>query len=473
MADNAPPTGSATARTSIMGLAALRPWARWLFLLLWLAELLRIIGPSLIALPTDGLVELLPAVAAGLLIVLAQPLVSRTSRIVTGFGAVLTALVLLAGHGDPQAILHGLSHAVLFAGFLPTLRLLRGTAQQLPVIRLSQRRLAGLPPGSRTSGITLGSHAFGAALNTGSFPIMAAVMKRDADEDERRRFALAALRGMNLAPLWSPFFLAMGLASSYLPSVNLLGYLPIGLSIAGFSLVLSILVFGRSPAVPPLATASPRPGWITGLLALRPILGPLLILAMLIIALSEITRLGHLETIILAVPPICLLALWRKPGKFRRTLKDVVDSLGHNLDDMVIVAVALTLVSVVSELDVTTALLRDSIATMPAPLGIFSLIAGAFLLSLIGVHPMIPVALFLGALAGNDPVFNPHVLMGIALSCWTIGTMGSVSSMSLAVCAGLFRVPALRLMLSPNLAFLGGVLLIATTVLSAVQFLLG
>ena len=75
---------------------------------------------------------------------------------------------------------------------------------------------------------------------------MAAVLNDKADEAERRRFALSALRGMNLAPLWSPFFVAMALASAYLPSVSLIQIMPVGLITAMASLVVSILFFGGS-----------------------------------------------------------------------------------------------------------------------------------------------------------------------------------------------------------------------------------
>ena len=93
--------------------------------------------------------------------------------------------------------------------------------------------------------------------------------------------------------------------------------------------------------------------------------------------------------------------------------------------------------------------------------------------SMIGIHPMIPTAILLAALTGGPQPLHDVILMGVALTGWSVGTMCSVSSMSVVVCAGLFRVPAWRLMISPNLLFAAAVMGIATIVLSALQILLG
>ena len=53
--------------------------------------------------------------------------------------------------------------------------------------------------------------------------ILAPILKEDADDEARRRAAEVSQRGMCLAPLWSPFWVAAAFAAqqspAYLPQV--------------------------------------------------------------------------------------------------------------------------------------------------------------------------------------------------------------------------------------------------------------
>lgn len=414
-----------------------------------------------------------PIGGAGLLLLtlLALPMASRAAQLVATLAAGFCIAILMTGGAGFESLIDGLARALLFAGFLPALYLLRATADRQPRVRLSRKRLTSLPAGRRTDGITLGAHGFGAVLNTGSFPIMSAVVPADADMVERRRFGLAALRGMNLAPLWSPFFVAMALASSYLPDTDLIEIAPVGLIIAALSLAVSITLFGRVKGF--------HMGWLDGLKALVPVAGLLCSLGIAVVVASSFTPLSTLEVIVLAVPPLCLALMARRSGGVRAVTNQTYDRMGAGFDDLIIVTAAMTLAAMAAELTFAGDLIRDQIASQPLPLAILGLTLLCTLPALLGLHPMIPTAVMLAAMTSVEPAvmnqapLSDLVLMGIALTAWSTGTMCSVSSLSLAVCAGLFRVPAWRLMFSPNLAFAAIVILIATGVLSAVQILLG
>ncbi|MBV6633494.1 MAG: hypothetical protein KI792_10750 [Alphaproteobacteria bacterium] len=445
--------------------------AQRLFLALCLLEVLIIL---LRLSPSTGefaSAALRPIGGAGLLILtaLAMPMAGRSALLVGTLAAGFCLAILLTGGAGVESLIDGLARALLFAGFLPALYLLRATADRQSRVRLSRRRLAALPAGRRADGITLGSHGFGAVLNTGSFPIMSAVVPADADLQERRRFGLAALRGMNLAPLWSPFFVAMALASSYLPDTALIQIAPVGLVIAALSLTVSITLFGRVKGF--------HWGWLDGLKALVPVAGLLASLGAAVVATSTLTPLSTLEVIVLAVPPLCMALMMGRTGGARLVLTQTYKRMGSGFDDLIIVVAAMTLAAMAAELTFAGDIIRDHIGSQPVPLAILGLILLCALPSLLGLHPMIPTAVMLAAMTAEGPSIglaplNDLVLMGAALTAWSAGTMCSVSSLSVAVCAGLFRVPAWRLMASPNLAFAGLVILIATAVLSAVQFLL-
>ncbi|MEM6902874.1 MAG: hypothetical protein AAF556_06525 [Pseudomonadota bacterium] len=447
--------------------------AQRLFLALCLLEVLIILLRLYPSTADTVAGALRPIGGAGLLIltILTVPTASRAAQLVASLAAIFCIAILITGAAGLDSLIQGLARALLFAGFLPALYLLRATADRQPRVRLSRRRLAGLPSGRRADGITLGSHGFGAVLNTGSFPIMSAVIPRDADLEERRRFGLAALRGMNLAPLWSPFFVAMALASSYLPDTGLLEIAPVGLLIALLSLIVSICLFGRVRGF--------HWGWVDGLRALVPISGLLGGLGLAVVIASTVTPLATLEVIVLAVPPLCFALMAGRGNGIRGVLRQTYDRMGSGYDDLIIVVAAMTLAAMAAEVTFAGDLIRDQIASQPVPLAILGLIFLCFLPALMGLHPMIPTAVMLAAMTTLDPAsgytapLSDLVLMGVALTAWSIGTMCSVSSLSVVVCSGLFRVPAWRFMLSPNLAFAAFVILIATLVLSAVQFLLG
>tara|TARA_Y100000588_G_scaffold179018_1_gene192915 strand:- start:1177 stop:2082 length:906 start_codon:yes stop_codon:yes gene_type:complete len=298
---------------------------------------------------------------------------------------------------------------------------------------------------------------------------MAAVLNDKADEAERRRFALSALRGMNLAPLWSPFFVAMALASAYLPSVSLIQIMPVGLITAMAALVVSIVFFGGSKQ----RGIGKYPGWIAGVHALTPIAPGLAILGLTVVLIAVSTPLSSLETIILIVPPLCLALCRFERSAVKRIWQTATGRMATSYDDLLIVVAAITLATLAGHIEVTADVIRDVVSSIPAPLAILALILTSFLPSMIGIHPMIPTAILLAALTGGPQPLHDVVLMGVALTGWSVGTMCSVSSMSVVVCAGLFRVPPWRLMISPNLLFAAAVMGIATIVLSALQILLG
>jgi hypothetical protein len=83
--------------------------------------------------------------------------------------------------------------------------------------------------------------------------------------------------------------------------------------------------------------------------------------------------------------------------------------------------------------------------------GTLGLIVGA---SLLGLHPMvaIPVLIPLIASLPRAGVSEP-VLLLVAVYGWAIGTLNSISSLSVVLAAASFRVPMERLVLSRNLAF--------------------
>ena len=72
-------------------------------------------------------------------------------------------------------------------------------------------------------------------MNIGAFALVSAALPSDAGEQRRQVAAEAALRGMNAAVLWSPFFISFAVAGIYLP----VGFAP-GAILLGIFLSFSI-----------------------------------------------------------------------------------------------------------------------------------------------------------------------------------------------------------------------------------------
>jgi hypothetical protein len=272
----------------------------------------------------------------------------------------------------------------------------------------SQRRLAALPERWANIGILFGSQAFGAVLNTGAFAIMSAVVADDAGPARRRSAALASLRGMNIAVLWSPFFVGFAVANTYLPAVQLWQIMPLGIVLVGCGLMLALLLFARPLTLSAAAAA---------LSCLRPILLPMALAAGSVIGCSALTGISTLAAVLLIMPLLCALQMLRQPATLRAIMHETYSGMGRMGDDLLVIAVAMIL-GTVSESSPLIA--RQVVPLLGAwltperviPVVIMLMFGGG----LLGLHPMTcPAEVCTSAPAGrrreNENPFPPPV-------CW-------------------------------------------------------
>ena len=97
---------------------------------------------------------------------------------------------------------------LIFAAFLPSLWLLRSTAITMPSVEKTQKLLSDLISTKILSGLQVTSHILGGVLNIGTFPLLSSVIPKNAEVQIRQLAGEAAIRGMNTAVLWSPFFVS-------------------------------------------------------------------------------------------------------------------------------------------------------------------------------------------------------------------------------------------------------------------------
>lgn len=379
--------------------------------------------------------------------------------IIAGLGI----LLLLTG-AAMSGLMRGVERTLVFAALLPTLQLVRATARRMQAIKISQQRFAALPQQQTDIGILFGSQAFGAVLNTGAFAFMSALISDDTPAAHRRTAALASLRGMNIAVLWSPFFVGFAVASTYLPAVQLWQIMPLGLFLVACGLAIALALFARPLSFTAISAA---------LSCLQPIAPHIIIAAGLVILCSLLTSLSTLAAILLIMPVLCVSQWLLQPNSALPVLLETYAGLGRMGDDLIIIAAAMMLGTVAENAPLIAAQLAPWLAdTVPQTLVISAVVLVMAGCGMMGIHPMISGTVMMISLSGKAQQICELALMEAMLLGWALASMISISSLSVITAGAMYRVPPLRLAYSKNLFFVLCYALFVILVLTVVDALL-
>ena len=354
---------------------------------------------------------------------------------------------------------------LIFACLLPTLTLVRATALTMPSVMETQRQLGQLPAKTSASGLQLASHVLGGVMNIGAFALIAASLPQKAGPERRRVAAEAALRGMNGAVLWSPFFISFAVANIYLPSGISFGAIMLGLVTAGlFFLVTSALA----------APAGARFVLLEAIQPLRPIIPRLLVAVLAVILLSVVTGFTALLAVVTTMPILCVIQMCRRP----QTARQIAQTFWHlqkgSGDELVIISTSMVIASLAADTTSLSVILDGLIGEAPAIwLMIWGLPALVWLASVLGVHPVISAAPLLAYFAPSLTVFDAIFVMQAHMIGWAAGTMTSFSSLSVVLVGELFRLPTAALSAGRNLWASGGLAFFGGGLWAAVWLLAG
>ena len=343
---------------------------------------------------------------------------------------------------------------LIFACLLPTLTLVRATVLTMPSVMETQRRLGQLPAKISASGLQLASHVLGGVMNIGAFALIAASLPQTAGLERRRVAAEAALRGMNGAVLWSPFFVSFAVANIYLPPGISFGAIILGLFTAAvFFLVTSALA----------APAGARFSILDAMQPLRPIIPRLLIAVSAVILLSALTGFTALLAVVTTMPILCVIQMCRRPQTARQIAQTFWSLQKGSGDELVIISTSMVIASLAADTAFLSSMLDGLFGHAPAIwLMIWGLPVLVWVASVFGIHPVISAAPLLAysapSLADLDAIF----VMQAHMIGWAAGTMTSFSSLSVVLVGELFRLPTSilsagrNLWASGGLAFVGG-----------------
>ncbi len=377
--------------------------------------------------------------AAGLAVFVVLAVLRASGHIRALFLGVTTASVALALlFADAASLLRGFERAQIFGAFLPSVLLLRATADESPRIARLREGVGRLTPAQARNWVLYGAHGLGAVLNVGAMAVLAPVVARDASEDERALLAAAAARGIGTAVMWSPFFVAMAFISQLVPAAPLWRTMLAGSGVAVLGLLACQLLFTRELG-PAQFAASVRQ---LGALVL-----PTAVMVGAVVAATLLFSLSGLQAVSLVLPLLCVLYLARRGGgAIRATARRTLASFARLADELLIVVGATVLGVVIGSTPRVAELASGMTPTLisGAPL-LAALIVVLVGLGQFGLHPMIGASIVVPIIAGGAFGIDPAVLVAAAVFAWGLSASSSIWTLPVAVAATTFDVPVGRL----------------------------
>ena len=347
---------------------------------------------------------------------------------------------------------------VIFSAFLPSLWLLRSTAITMPSVAKTQNLLSNLVSTKILSGIQVTSHVLGGVINIGTFPLLSAVIPKNAKYKMRQSSGEAAIRGMNTAVLWSPFFVSFAVGQLYLPSQSAWLGIIFGLLVALlFNLISMRFLIGKFTLNYLIEAIS----------CVKPIFPRLLILSISVLAVGQIFDKTALNAIVIVIPILVIVQMLRRP----ETIKSIISNLNNLIlksgDEMLLISVSMFLGSILSGSAEIQNFMSNNIGNnFPFWAMIILLPLIVWIFGLIGIHPIITSAPILSLFGPLLSLWEAAFLMQAHLIGWCAGTATSFTSLSVLTTAENFRLHISKLVLGPNLfatgclTFIGAILLI-------------
>ena len=398
-------------------------------------------------------------ISFGIFLALTIGLIKRQSALILAFLIIACAFTLQQVPKFGDLFLAG-KYILIFAGLIPTMGLVRATAERLQNVKKSQMLLSKLPKGYFASGFQITAHFFGAVINTGVFAMLAAAMPINSSTEYRQTAAEAALRGMSSSATWSPFFVAFVVGQVYIdPDSSWIG-LAVGLVMALIFTIISIFLLNKR-----INYAQT----MASLTCLAPVLSTLIIIIFLVLGSAIFFGLTALSAVIVVMPLLVICYVFSRPTEIRPIATETLHYLKKNTDDVVIISFAMLVGFFVTNSPETLTIFQEfGFLSMPDWCVLIFIPVVMSTLSLVGIHPVISSTILLSIFTTSNFHISGPLIMQAHLIGWCAGTMSSVASLSVITCSTLFKVPSSKLCFGVNsyvatsFALIGG-LLLATT----------
>ena len=405
---------------------------------LWANELIRLVWSP----------PILQTAAGWLMIVfvmLSLPRIRRGTVYLCVPLAVLTAGLAL-NFDQAAGVMRGFQDAAVFMAFFGSIVLLRTLADRRPEISRARDLFTSLRTEQINGAFLVGAHVIGSILVVGVMAILAPILKHDADAVTRRRAAEVSQRGMCLAPLWSPFWIASAFATQQLPGVPAWEIMSLGLAMAAIGMVLAHIMYARDVGLSDLWRA---------LLGFAPIVPTVALCAALITGLSAVAGLSTLKALIATIPFLAVLTLIAASIATLRAVTTETWRGSSRVSDEIVVVTAALVLGRVLQVAIGEIGIGETVAALTIPTWgvIASVIFIMTLASLVGIHQLVSMIVVLVIVVPLDTGVNDTILMEAALIGWAFASMIGLTAVSTATASAMFGVPRIQLIFGPNLAF--------------------
>ena len=353
---------------------------------------------------------------------------------------------------------------IIFAAFLPSLWLLRSTAITMPSVEKTQKLLSDLISTKILSGLQVTSHILGGVLNIGTFPLLSSVIPKNAKSEIRQLAGEAAIRGMNTAVLWSPFFVSFAVGQLYLPSNSAWLGIAFGLLVAFlFNLISMRLLIGKM-------TLS---SLFEALSCVKPILSRLLILSGSVLAVGQIFNKTALNAIVIVIPILVIIQMLRRPETSKLIINNLTHLIKNSGDEMLLISVSMFLGSILSgSIEIQNFITTNIGENFPFWIIIIMLPLIVWFFALLGVHPIITSAPILSLFGPFLSFWEAAFLMQAHLIGWCAGTASSFTSLSVLTTAENFKISIAKLVIGPNLLATGCLTIFGSLLLISLDYFL-
>ena len=361
------------------------------------------------------------------------------------------AIILAVAFDEWAGVMRGFQNGAVFMAFFGTIVLLRAVADQRPEISRARSLFTGLRAQEINGAFLVGAHLIGSVLVVGVMAVLAPILKDDVDDLTRRRAAEVSQRGMCLAPLWSPFWVAAAFAAQQIPGVPAWQIMMLGLGMAAVGLVMAHLMYARGVGLRDLWRA---------VMGFAPIVPSVAACALMIAGLSSVAGLSTLQALIATIPVLASVMLLTTRGtetrraRTRAVAADTWRGSSRVCDEVIVVTTALILGRVL-EAAMQHAGVGDLVGALALPpWAVIACVIGTItLLSLVGIHQVVSIILVLVVFMPPDTGVANVVMMEAALIGWGFASMVGVTAVSTATASAMFRVPRIQLIFGPNLIF--------------------
>ncbi|AWB32840.1 hypothetical protein DBV39_02895 [Orrella marina] len=367
----------------------------------------------------------------------------RKTLIVLGGCALLVSSV----SGTLAPLWNGVVRASLFASFLASLFALSALVRMSSRIESIQDTFDSQPQPGRSGVLQFLGLVFAVPLAVGAVGVVSPLISSQRTGRDRVTDASWAMRGMGLAVLFSPFTVAMGVATSASDKDLPIGWLmSCGLIMA---LTLFLIPFFRGQCV--------LPGQLRGKFSrdLIVMLGPVLLLICLNMAIVFWVDVTPLQAAVLTVLPFSLFAAGLSGTGALRLVKDHVQGAWRHFDGEIAVFVAsLCFAQAVANVPAIELVVASLAGIMgPTALIILSLLM-ILLLAMVGVHMVVTATLFVTVFSPSMTSDVQSVFLALAaLLGWSLGTMIAPGSLAFVTACRVLQVPSKKVALDINLIF--------------------